>query len=71
MANIARWAPFDDIDELFKGVFLRPMRPEAPDTQVRVRMDVREDDKAYLVHAEIGAVRLQKVRKLFKIVQGS
>ena len=62
MANITRWAPFEDIDELFKGVFLRPVRLEAPDTQVRVKMDVREDDKAYLVHAEIPGVKKEDIQ---------
>ncbi len=48
MANVTRWAPFDDIDELFKGVFLRPVRLEAAQEHpVRVKMDVQEDDKAY------------------------
>ena len=28
MANVQRWDPFDDIDDLFKGFFLRPMRME-------------------------------------------
>jgi len=62
MANITRWDPFEDIDDLFKGVFLRPMRLEAPDTQVRVKMDVREDDKAYLVHAEIPGVKKEDIQ---------
>ena len=29
MANITRWDPFEDIDELFSVVFLRPMRVES------------------------------------------
>ncbi len=62
MANITRWAPFEDIDELFKDVFLRPVRLQAPDTQVRVKMDVREDDKAYLVHAEIPGVKKEDIQ---------
>jgi len=62
MANITRWDPFDDVDELFKGFFLRPMRLESgPEQPVRVKMDVREDDKAYTVHAEIPGVKKEDI----------
>lgn len=62
MANITRWDPFDDVDELFKGFFLRPMRLEAgPEQPVRIKMDVREDDKAYTVHAEIPGVKKEDI----------
>ena len=60
MANVQRWDPFDDIDDLFKGIFLRPMRMEAGEAAgqpVRVKIDVKEDEKSYLVHAEIPGVK--------------
>jgi HSP20 family protein len=64
MANITRWDPFDDFDDLFKGFFLRPMRVEAPGEQqaVRIKMDVKEDDKAYTVHAEMPGVRKEDIQ---------
>lgn len=62
MANITRWDPFDDMDELMKGFFLRPMRLEAPEQQARIRMDVKEDDKAYVVHAEIPGVKKEDIQ---------
>jgi HSP20 family protein len=62
MANISRWDPFDDFDDLFKGVFLRPMRLEAPGEQgVRIKMEVKEDDKSYTVHAEIPGVKKEDI----------
>jgi HSP20 family protein len=62
MANITRWDPFDDVDELFKGFFLRPMRLEGgPEQPVRIKMDVKEDDKAYTVHAEIPGVKKEDI----------
>ena len=62
MANITRWDPFDDVDELFKGFFLRPMRLETgPEQPVRLKMDVKEDDKAYTVHAEIPGVNKEDI----------
>ena len=62
MANITRWDPFEDVDDLFRGFFLRPMRMEAgPEQPVRIKMDVKEDDKAYTVHAEIPGVKKEDI----------
>jgi HSP20 family protein len=57
MANLTRLNPVDDaFDDLFRGFFMRPVRMEgAPDMQVK--MDVKEDDKGYTVHAEIPGVK--------------
>ncbi len=61
MANVTRYNPFDEaFDDLFKGFFVRPMAFEGPlQTQgaVQLRIDVKEDDKAYVVHAEIPGVK--------------
>ena len=63
MANITRWDPFEDFDDLFKGFFLRPMRVEAPGEQsIRIKMDVKEDDKTYIVHAEMPGVRKEDIQ---------
>ena len=63
MANVTRWDPFEDnLDDLFRGVFLRPMRLEQAQDPVRVRMDVKEDDKAYVVHAEIPGVKKEAIQ---------
>lgn len=64
MANVQRWDPFDDIDDLFKGFFLRPMRMEpgeAAGQPVRIRIDVKEDEKSYLVHAELPGVKKEDI----------
>lgn len=60
MANISRFEPFqlgnlDAFDDVFKG-FFRPVRLENQ-PQVQIKMDVKEDDKAYTVHAEIPGVK--------------
>ena len=63
MANVTRWHPFEDsFDDLFKGFFLRPMRYEPQEQAVRVKMDVKEDDKAYVVHAEIPGVKKDEIQ---------
>jgi len=63
MANITRWDPFEDIDDLFKGVFLRPMRLESQEAGqgVRIKMDVKEDEKAFTVHAEVPGVKKEDI----------
>lgn len=62
MANLTRYNPVDDaFDDLFRGFFMRPVQMPAqmmenrPDMQMR--MEVKEDDKAYTVHAEIPGVK--------------
>ena len=63
MANVTRWDPFEDnLDDLFRGVFLRPMRLEQAQEPMRVRMDVKEDEKAYVVHAEIPGVKKEEIQ---------
>ena len=67
MANLSRFDPFritslrasDPFDEVFRG-FFRPVRLE--DTQpVQLKIHVREDDRAYTVHAEIPGVKKEDI----------
>jgi len=63
MANITRFEPFNDIDDLFKGLFVRPMRFEfegAP--QVRMKIDVTKADDTYTIKAEIPGVRKDDIQ---------
>ena len=55
MAQITRYDPFetDALDNLFRG-FFRPVKMDRDMPQIR--MDVREDEKAYAVHADIPGV---------------
>ena len=47
----------DPLDDLFRGFFVRPVEygpePDAPS----VKIDVKEQEKSYLVHAEIPGVK--------------
>lgn len=57
MANITRFDPFNDMDDLFKGLFVRPMRLDvngAP--QVQMKVDVTRADDTYSVKAEMPGV---------------
>jgi HSP20 family protein len=62
MANLIRFNPVDDaFDDLFRGFLVRPSRAgELPETQIR--MDVKEDDKAYLVQAEIPGAKKDDIQ---------
>jgi HSP20 family protein len=61
MAGITRYNPLEEtFDDLFKGFFVRPMAFESQ-AQMQFRMDVKEDEKAYIVHAEIPGVRKEDI----------
>ena len=59
MASITRYNnPFDEtFDDLLKGFFVRPMTFDNQATPAQMRLDVKETDKEYVVHAEIPGVK--------------
>ena len=63
MINVTRFTPFDDsVDALLRGFFVRPTAYEAePQTPQSFRVDVREDDHAYTVYAEIPGVKKEDI----------
>jgi HSP20 family protein len=58
--NLTRIDPFGDIDDLFKGFFVRPALLEGQ-PQMQIKMDVKEDDNAYTVHADIPGVKKENI----------
>jgi HSP20 family protein len=61
VANILRYNPTDNaFDDLFRGVFMRPVRFEGQQ-DIQIKLDVSEDDKAYSVHAEIPGVKKEDI----------
>ena len=69
MSNIARYDPFNlagidpfsDIDDLFKGFLFRPALLEGQ-PKMQIKMDVKEDDNAYTVHADIPGVKKEDIQ---------
>ena len=57
MANITRYDPFNDMDDLFKGLFVRPMRFDLETPQMRMKMDITKADDTYTVKADIPGVK--------------
>ncbi len=64
MLNVTRFTPFDDsFDDLLRGFFVRPVAFEgAPQTAQSFRVDVREDEGSYIVHAEIPGVKKEDIQ---------
>ena len=59
MANITRVDPFDD---LFRGFFVRPVEYNGAQSQPpSIKMDVKEQDSNYLVHAELPGVKKEDI----------
>jgi HSP20 family protein len=65
MVNITRYDPFNidtAFDDFFKGFLVRPMHmeslPKAPD----IKMEVSENDKCYVVKAEIPGVNKDAIQ---------
>jgi HSP20 family protein len=62
MNRLVTYDPFADagFDDLFRG-FFRPVRSATP-SPVSIKMDVAENDKGYLVHAEIPGARKEDIQ---------
>lgn len=59
--NLARIDPFGGIDDLFKGFFVRPVMLE-DHPQMQIKLDMKEDDNAYKVHADIPGVKKEDIQ---------
>ena len=69
MGNLARFRPFNnisrleslgDIDDWFRGFSLRPMF-HSMEAEPQIKIDVSEEDKRYLVKAEIPGVKKEDI----------
>lgn len=55
--NITRYKPFDDvIGDLMKGFWVKPLTFPA-ETDLQIKVDLKENEKAYTVVAEIPGVK--------------
>ena len=62
MANVTRYDPFGDLDNLFKGFFVRPMQFDiAAPTDMSVRVDITRSDDTYVVKAEMPGVKKEDI----------
>lgn len=62
MANIARYNPFEELfNDFGKGFFVRPVGLPA-ETDLKMKIDVSEDDKSYTVQADIPGVKREDIQ---------
>jgi HSP20 family protein len=61
MSNIVRRDPFDVAFRDFFRNMMRPMALELETTAPEVRLDVKETEKAYMVHAEVPGVKKEDI----------
>lgn len=72
MANIMRRDPFldsmrhagslSDLDDLFRGFWLRPLPLREMEASPQIRIDLKESDTAYTVRAEIPGVKKEDIK---------
>ncbi|NZA27845.1 Hsp20/alpha crystallin family protein [Luteimonas sp. SJ-92] len=71
MSTLTRWNPFrtlsrfdpapGGLDDLFRGMSLRPLLREFENAAVDMRMDVQEADKAYQVSVEVPGAKKEDI----------
>jgi HSP20 family protein len=63
MGAISRFDPFTpDFDDLFKGLFVRPVRFDLEALpQLQIKLDVKKSDDAYTVFAELPGVKKEDI----------
>lgn len=58
MSNLTRHDPLDDF---FRGFFVRPVEFGAPAEVPAVKIDVKEQEKAFVVHAEMPGIKKEDI----------
>ena len=58
MRSLSRHDPLDDF---FRGFFVRPVDSGTPAKAPALKIDVKEQEKAYVVHAEMPGIRKEDI----------
>jgi len=62
MANVTRYTPFEDLfNDLTRGFWVKPVALPGGE-ELKIKLDVKEDDKAYTVHADIPGVKKDDIQ---------
>lgn len=51
----------DPLDDFFRGFFVRPVEYGVPAEAPDIKVDVKEQDKAYIVHAEMPGIKKEDI----------
>src|SRR5687767_3377652 len=61
MANITRYNPFEDfLQDFGKGFWLKPL-PFPAEGELKMKIDVKEDDQSFIVKAEIPGAKKEDI----------
>jgi len=61
MANITRYNPIEDmLNEASKGFWVKPFALPA-ETELKMKLDVKEDEKSYTVRADVPGVKKEDI----------
>lgn len=58
MSNVSRYDPLDDF---FRGFFVRPVEFGSPAEAPAIKIDVKEQEKAFVVHAEMPGIKKEDI----------
>ncbi|MDF3010167.1 MAG: hypothetical protein K0S03_963 [Burkholderiales bacterium] len=62
MSNLTRYNPFDEMfNEFSKGFWVKPLAFPA-ETELKMKLDVKEDEKGYTVQAEVPGVKKEDIQ---------
>jgi len=62
MSNLTRTNPFDELfSEFSKGFWVKPLAFPA-ETELKMKLDVKEDEKGYTVQAEVPGVKKEDIQ---------
>lgn len=62
MANLTRYNMFDDVlNDFAKGFMVKPFHIEG-EPELQIKVDVKEDDKAYTIRADIPGVKKEDIK---------
>lgn len=62
MSNLTRYNPFDELfNEFSKGFWVKPLAFPA-ETELKMKLDVKEDEKGYTVQAEVPGVKKEDIQ---------
>ena len=67
MAGLIRFNPLDDrFDDLVRNFFQPIVQSASSEQGVQIKIDVTEDEKSYLVHAEIPGVKKEDIHTVIE-----
>jgi HSP20 family protein len=62
MSNLTRYNPFDELfNEFSRGFWVKPLALPA-ETELKMKLDVKEDEKGYTVQAEVPGVKKEDIQ---------